>query len=554
MRKEGIVTSRQRCAAWIWIALIVATCVCPPWHQGNSSRGYALIFAPPYATVDLSRLVLEWVAISALLAGLYFFWPAAPRPRRFNFLRVHLSRRATIGLITTVAVAACVCAAWGLSRISRSLPAEELLQLDGLCSSSSGTFSGEIHNGSHAWTIREVTIRLTLKEKVVLDEEELARKYGAVVTEAPPDAKPDAVLTSLPQMKSRDYKIQNLWIEPLETGHISVEVLTPPGSEFVQWKPIAVKGFKNFWPGTEKIGAVPPVPSATTAPALPDPDAWLKKQAPASSSSTPPPPPAAQEPDDGLEALFRKAPPAKEPDDLDKVLDKVLGQAPPAKGPKSGEGAQRIQPIPPLPKGYTFAEQLPQSIKDAEKSGVVRTSFRNPEGSSSGDSVLLIVVKIGGPDRLVLTIPPGLLLKSPLPASQDMIIAGLKGRDLGGGKYTPASTITLADNQRARYVIEAYCAEFHKDNPPADKFDFGVGVPVEPGMVCVLDEARHQKLSVAGTQAAIWIRAEHVTFSEMNTRMSIGSTEWSRAEAVASHCRWRNLGLEVPLADKKRPE
>ena len=529
-------TTRQRYIVGAWLGLIVATCIYPPWQQGNSSRGYGLIFAPPYAAVDLSRLVLEWVAISALLAGLCFFWPAVPHRQRLDFMRVHLSRRATIGLIATVAVVVCVCGAWGLSRISRSLPAEELVRLDGLGSSSSGTFSGEIHNGSESWTIREVTIRLTLNEKVVLDYDELTRKYGGILTETPPSFKPDAVLTSVPQMKSRDYRIRSLWIEPLETGHISVEVLTPPGSEFVQWKPIAAKGFKSFWHGTEKIGALPPVPSATTAPALPDPDAWLKKQAPVSSSSSPLPPPAAQEPDDGLEALFRKAPPAKEPDDLDKVLDKVLGQAPPAKGPKSGEGAQRIQPIPPLPKGYTFAEQLPQSIKDAEKSGIVRTSFRNPEGSSSGDSVLLIVVKIGGPDRLVLTVPPGLLLKSPLPASQDMIIAGLKGRDAGGGKYTPASTITLADNQPARYVIEAYCAQFHKDNPPADKFDFGVGAPVEPGMVCVLNEARNQKLSVAGTQAAIWIHAEHVTFSEMNTRMSIGSTEWSRAEAVALRC------------------
>jgi hypothetical protein len=181
-------------------------------------------------------------------------------------------------------------------------------------------------------------------------------------------------------------------------------------------------------------------------------------------------------------------------------------------------------------------EEKPLSILDAENAGFIRTSYRSPEGSSSGDSVLLILVKIGGPDRLVLTIPPGLLLKSPLPASQNMIIAGLKGRDAGAGKYTPASTITLTDTQPARYVIEAYCAEFHKDNPPADKFDFSVGTSIDPEMACVLSEARTQGLSVAGAQAAVWIHAEHVTFSEMNTRMPIGVAEWARAEAVASRC------------------
>ncbi|MGD0777869.1 MAG: hypothetical protein ABSC05_34210, partial [Candidatus Solibacter sp.] len=304
------------------------------------------------------------------------------------------------------------------------------MQLDGLCSSSSGIFSGEIHNGSEAWTIRQVTIRLTLKEKVVLDEEELARKYGATVTEAPPDAKPDAVLTSVPQMKSRDYKIRGLWIPPLETGHVSVEVLTPPSSEFVQWKPIAAKGFKDFWHGIETISAVPPAKKMLTF----DPSE-VDEAAPAKQKVT-----------------------SEEP-----ILDKLLRQAPPVKKLKVAERAQHVQPIPPPPKGYTFADQPPVgasasksentlrhvptvprsfiadqpaagasasksegpgwkvvsstlSIKDAENVGFVRTSFRNPEGSSSGDSVLLIVVKIGGPDRLVLTIPPGLLLKSPSPA------------------------------------------------------------------------------------------------------------------------------------------
>lgn len=435
-------TTRQRYVVWAWIGLIVASCIYPPWHQGNSSRGYGLIFAPPYATVDVSRLILEWVAISALLAGLFFVCPAAPLPRRLNFLRIHLSRRAIIGLISTVAVVACVCGAWGLSRISRPLPSEELLRLDGLCSSASGTFSGEIHNGSESWTIREVTIRLTLKEKVILDFEELgksAKEYGLTLSDSPPGTQPQAVLTPPPQLKSRDYQIPNLSVRPLETCSISVKVLTPPGSEFVQWKPVAAKGFKNFWHGIEKISAVPPAKIM-----------GMVKLSELSETAPAKPQVSSAEPD---------------------VYDNLLRQAPPAKKPKFDERAQPVQSLPSLPKGYTFADQpaagasaskseralrqvptLPPSfipdqpaemllsIKDAANAGFVRTSFRNPEGSSSGDSVLLIVVKIGGPDHLVLTIPPGLLLKSPLPASQDMIIAGLKGRDLGGGKYTPAST------------------------------------------------------------------------------------------------------------------
>jgi hypothetical protein len=190
------------------------------------------------------------------------------------------------------------------------------------------------------------------------------------------------------------------------------------------------------------------------------------------------------------------------------------------------------------PTGRGAVPQLSESrmpIQDAENAGFVRTSYKNLTGNSSGDTVLLVVVKTGGPARLVLTVPTGLFLKNPSPTSQDMIIAGLKGREAGPGKYTPTSTITLTDNQPAQYVVEAYCAEFHKDNPPAGQ-PFAIGTSFDPGMVCVLNEARSQGLSVAATQAAVWIRAEHVTFSEMNTEMPVGLTEWSRSEAVVSRC------------------
>lgn len=42
-------------------------------------------FRPPIsATVDLSRLTLEWVAITAVVAGLYFAWPSRKRTASSN--------------------------------------------------------------------------------------------------------------------------------------------------------------------------------------------------------------------------------------------------------------------------------------------------------------------------------------------------------------------------------------------------------------------------------------------------------------------------------------
>lgn len=212
-------------------------------------------------------------------------------------------------------------------------------------------------------------------------------------------------------------------------------------------------------------------------------------------------------------------------------------------GMKSAQGS-----LPPPPKGYSFVDSEPTatstapwtvvesvlSIRDAEGAGWVRTSYRS-DGSSSGDSLLLIVVKIGGPAKLVLSIPSGLALSSASQSSQSMVISGLRGREGGNGKYAPERFVTLTDDKPVRYVIEAYCAEFHKDNPPPDTF-FQVSPTSNPVLACILSEARKEKLSVIATQAAVWLNTDHLTFQEMNTRMVIGSEEWSKAETVAARC------------------
>jgi hypothetical protein len=193
----------------------------------------------------------------------------------------------------------------------------------------------------------------------------------------------------------------------------------------------------------------------------------------------------------------------------------------------------------PAGSASTVNAERVQSIRDAEDAGLVRTSYRSHEGSSSGDSVVLIVVKIGGPNRLVLSIPSGLALKSPFPSSQSMVISGLKGREIGGGKYSPEQFVVLTDEKPVRYIVEAYCAEFHKDNPPPDRFDFQAAATPDPVLGCILTEARKEQLSVAGTQAAVWVRTDHLTFPEMSTRMAVSKEEWSKAETVASRCAFK---------------
>jgi hypothetical protein len=135
-----------------------------------------------------------------------------------------------------------------------------------------------------------------------------------------------------------------------------------------------------------------------------------------------------------------------------------------------------------------------------------------------------------------------------------MVISGLRGREIGKGKYAPEQFITLTDDKPVRYVVEAYCAEFHKDNPPPDRFDFDVAATPNPVLACILNGARNERFSFEGTQAAVWIRTDNVTFGAMITRMSIAKAEWAKAEAVASRCTVNQRRLELPSnSDARRP-
>ena len=88
-------------------------------------------------------------------------------------------------------------------------------------------------------------------------------------------------------------------------------------------------------------------------------------------------------------------------------------------------------------------------------------------GGSSGDTILLTIQKTekAGAETLKLSIPAGTILQSSNPSEQNMVIAGAHGIQIDSQRFTPQSEIILIDNNSITYVLEAYCAEFHKGNP-----------------------------------------------------------------------------------------
>ena len=155
-------------------------------------------------------------------------------------------------------------------------------------------------------------------------------------------------------------------------------------------------------------------------------------------------------------------------------------------------------------------------------------------GSSSGDAIIVSVSKTdkAGPGILSLMITPGTRLRSSAASEQSMVIAGVQGRVVGETSFEPTSVIEVSTSETKEYVLEAYCAEFDKDNPSASN-SFTLTNP-DPILACLLRETT--QLSIAAKQAAIWIHTDRVTFEHMNEKFSISNSEWLEAQAAVKRC------------------
>jgi hypothetical protein len=176
------------------------------------------------------------------------------------------------------------------------------------------------------------------------------------------------------------------------------------------------------------------------------------------------------------------------------------------------------------------------SLYEAMREGKVVADFA-ATGASSGDSIEMTVSRGSavGNRPLRLSVPPGLFLRNGSGSWQSMVVSGVRGRSMGGGRYAPSSTITLTNSApSATYVLSAYCAEFQKDNPsPSSRF---IVEPPGDTMACILSSAAKQGLSVQATQAAVWIYTDHVDYGTMSHKFPVSGSDWQIASAVANAC------------------
>ena len=117
-----------------------------------------------------------------------------------------------------------------------------------------------------------------------------------------------------------------------------------------------------------------------------------------------------------------------------------------------------------------------------------------------------------------------------------MVVSGVRGRMAGGNdlSYEPTSVITVG-SRPVTYVLDAYCAEFEKENPSSSTA-FRVASQPDARLGCVLRQASAGNLSVEATQAAVWIVTDAITFEHMSQKFDITSQDFARARAVAARC------------------
>jgi hypothetical protein len=215
--------------------------------------------------------------------------------------RFRIPKRA---IAATLVVLVCAGALWGLGaalRFSRELPSGDVARVAGDGTGAQGTFSGQLYNGTSDWTIREVTLRIVQHQRQdpipadffdsapkrapdaldnLLDQLPPASTLNQPIKPPPgftldPPANPDSekgwvidepakpdrgkgrkvlddppklpVPAPPPTLTVKDYRIDGLWIGPLQTRPIQLEFLSPRNLEFDCWQILAAKGCKNYW-------------------------------------------------------------------------------------------------------------------------------------------------------------------------------------------------------------------------------------------------------------------------------------------------------------------
>lgn len=160
----------------------------------------------------------------------------------------------------------------------------------------------------------------------------------------------------------------------------------------------------------------------------------------------------------------------------------------------------------------SLADALAQNLADIRILG---------KGGASGSSILLLVRTTTGQKPGTIKVEPGTVLRSSLAGEQDMVVRRLLGWQVDEQHYNPAETLFLTGIEGTQtYVVDAYCLNFHKDNPSAGN-SFTLDGMTEPAISAILQAVERMPgmdAEIAVIQAAIWAMTDNPTWTELAER------------------------------------
>ena len=194
---------------------------------------------------------------------------------------------------------------------------------------------------------------------------------------------------------------------------------------------------------------------------------------------------------------------------------------------------QRSTPIPPIQQQSTPTPSTLLDLSEAIREQVVKAEIWGT-GSSSGDSILLKLTRLV-PRTIQINIPIGTVLISDDPSVQSMVIRKVKGIAVGAMRYQPVKSIILDSNEPREYVLEAYCLDFHKENPSKESTFWVSPNPANSEIIDVLktaDRLDPEIATVPAIQTAIWALTEDMSEDELKERFRVTPEDIENAKAV----------------------
>jgi hypothetical protein len=181
------------------------------------------------------------------------------------------------------------------------------------------------------------------------------------------------------------------------------------------------------------------------------------------------------------------------------------------------------------------------ALHDAAAKGLIEYEIHGT-GSSSGASLLVGIRRLVDTNIDIYVIP-GSVMRPSSDSAQPMVVWGVHGTVVSKTSIQPVASMYLPDNEVHIFVLEAYCLDFHLDNPAAEvTFQPKAEVAGQPVSQAVdlraaqlIYQGKRGGFSISGIQVAIWADHNNVTKQEIRTKFTVGAKEIDDAFEMAKN-------------------